>query len=92
MNAILETLLLCKVRIPFAELDVGDVGVDLFIPADRQAVERMIVAIGGQLFPLEVSLGFANRLKVLFCASQHRLEIFVILSGKRFGCQYDLVF
>jgi hypothetical protein len=35
-------------------LDVGDVRIDLFILADLQAVERVIVGIGGQLFALKI--------------------------------------
>ena len=60
VDAILEAFLLGKARIAFAELDVGDVSIDLFIFADRQAVERMIVAVGGELFALEIGLLFAN--------------------------------
>jgi len=33
VDAILETFLIGKARIAFAELDVGDVGIDLFVPA-----------------------------------------------------------
>jgi hypothetical protein len=35
----LETLLPGKARIPFSELDVGDISIALFIPAQSQAVE-----------------------------------------------------
>jgi hypothetical protein len=52
--------LLGKARIAFAELDIGDVGIDLFILAERQAVERMIVAIGGELFALEIGFIFSD--------------------------------
>ncbi len=38
-GAILETLLLGEAHIAFAELDVGDVRINLFIPADYQALE-----------------------------------------------------
>jgi hypothetical protein len=47
VDAILEMLLIGKTRIACAVLDVGDVSVDLFILADLQAVERVIVGIGG---------------------------------------------
>ena len=60
VDAILEALLIGKARIAFAELDVGDVRIDLFIFADRQAVERVIVAVRGQLFALEIGWLFAN--------------------------------
>jgi hypothetical protein len=33
VDAILETFLIDKARIAFAKLDVGDVGIDLFVPA-----------------------------------------------------------
>jgi hypothetical protein len=39
MDAVLEVLLVGKAWIAFAELDVGDVGIDLFIPADRQTLQ-----------------------------------------------------
>jgi len=39
VDAILEALLLGKALISFAELDVGDVRIDLFIFADRQTLE-----------------------------------------------------
>lgn len=54
MNAILEALLLCKALISFSELDDGDAGIDLLIFAQRQTLERMIVAVSGELFPLEI--------------------------------------
>ncbi len=47
---IFETLLISKARIALAELDVGDVRVHLFLFADRQTVQRIIVAIGGEFF------------------------------------------
>jgi hypothetical protein len=81
VDAILETLLIGKARIAFAELDVGDVSIDLFIPAQSQAVERMIVAVGGQLPALKIGFIFSDGGDVFFCALQHRLEIFVILAG-----------
>ena len=39
VDAILETLVLGKARIAFAELDIGNVGVSLFIFANRQTIE-----------------------------------------------------
>jgi hypothetical protein len=39
VRQIAEALLLGKVRIAFTELKVRDVGIDLFIPADRQTLE-----------------------------------------------------
>jgi len=50
----LEASLLSKARIACAVLDVGDVGIDLFLLADLQAVERVIVGIGGQLPALKI--------------------------------------
>ena len=92
MDAILETLLLGKARIAFAELDVGDVRIDLFIPAYSQAVERMIVAVGGQLLALKIGFIFSDGGDVFFCARQHRLDVFVILAGERLGREDDLMF
>ena len=59
MDAILKTLLLGKERIALAELDVGNISIDLFILADLQAVERVIVAIGGQLLALKIGFIFS---------------------------------
>lgn len=53
-GAVLETLLIGEARIALAELDVGDVGVESFLFADRQTVQRMIVAVGGQLLVLKI--------------------------------------
>jgi hypothetical protein len=69
VDAILETLLLGKTWIAFAELDVGNVGIDLFLPAYRQAVERMIVAVGGELLALEISFIFSDGGDVFFAPS-----------------------
>lgn len=66
VDAILEALLIGKARISFSELDVGDVSIDLFIPAYSQAVERMIVAIGGQLFALKIGFIFPDGGDVFF--------------------------
>ena len=63
---IFETLLIGKARIALAELDIGDVRVQLFIFADRQTVQRMIVTIGGEFFALEVVWVFANRNQIFF--------------------------
>ena len=69
VDAILEALLLGKAWIAFAELDVGDVGIDLFLPAYSQAVERMIVAIGGQLLALKIGFIFSEGDDVFFAPS-----------------------
>ena len=45
MNAVLEALLIGKALIPLAKLNVGDVSIDPFRLAERQAVEAMIVAV-----------------------------------------------
>jgi hypothetical protein len=47
-------------------LDVGDVGIDLFVPADLQAVERVIVGIGGQLPALKIGFIFSDGDGVFF--------------------------
>ena len=91
VDAILEALLISKARISFAELDVGDVGIDLFIFADRQTVEGMIVTIGGELFALEIGWLFADGDQILFRTLQHRLEVFVILAGESFRRENDLM-
>jgi hypothetical protein len=44
--AIFETLLIGKARIALAELDIGNVGVHLFLFVDSQTVQRMIGGIG----------------------------------------------
>ena len=66
VDALLETLLIGKARVTFAELDVGDVGIDLFTLAHRQIVERMIVAIGGQLLALKIGFIFSDGGDVFF--------------------------
>src|SRR5574342_498200 len=58
VDAILETLLIGKARIAGAVLDVGDVSIDLFILADFQAVERVIVGSGGELLALKIGFIF----------------------------------
>ena len=69
VDAILETLLIGKARIACAVLDVGDVGIDLFILADLQAVERVIVGIGGQLPVLKIGFIFSDGGDVFFAPS-----------------------
>jgi hypothetical protein len=66
VDAILETLLIGKTWIAFAELDVGDVGIDLFLPAYRQAVERMVVAVGSELLALKIGFIFSDGDDVFF--------------------------
>jgi len=44
-----------ETRITFTELNIGDVGIELFIFADLQAVEGVLVAVSGELFALEES-------------------------------------
>ena len=66
---IFEALLLGKERIALAELDIGNVCIDLFILADLQAVERMIVAIGGQLLALKIGFIFSAGGGVFFAPS-----------------------
>ena len=68
-GAILETLLINKTRIACAVVDVGDVGIELFILADLQAVERVIVGIGGQLFALKPAFTFSDGDGVFFAPS-----------------------
>src|SRR5690606_37697731 len=79
---IFEALLLGKTRIALAELDIGNVRINFFIFADLQTIERMIIGIGGELFTCEVVWVFANRNHILFCALQHWLEVFMILTGE----------
>ena len=69
VDAILETFLIGKARIAFAEVDVGEVSIDLFVPAQSQAVERMIVAIGGELLALKIGFIFSDGSNVLFAPS-----------------------
>ena len=69
VDAILETLLIRKARIACAVLDVGDVRIDLFILADLQAVERVIVGIGGQLFALKIGFISSDGGDVFFTPS-----------------------
>ena len=69
VDAILETLLTGKARIVFAELDVGDVGIDLFLSADRQTLEGMIVAVGGELPALKIGFIFSDGDDVFFAPS-----------------------
>ena len=69
VDAVLETFLLGKARIACAVLDVGDVRIELFILADLQAVERVIVGIGGQLFALKIGFIFSDGGDVFFAPS-----------------------
>ena len=66
---ILETLLIGKARIACAILDVGDVGIDLFILADLQAVERVIIGVGGQLPALKIGFISSDSGDVFFTPS-----------------------
>ena len=66
VDAVLETFLLGEAGIACAVLDVGDVSIDLFILADLQAVERVIVGISGQLFALKPGLTFSDGDGVFF--------------------------
>ena len=50
VDALFETLLIGKARVAFSESTVGDVRLDLLSLADRQALERMIVAIRSRCF------------------------------------------
>ncbi len=51
----------------------------------------MIVAIGGELLSLKIGFIFSDGGDVFFCPLQHGSEIFVILTGERFGCENDLM-
>ena len=66
MNAILETLLIGKARIAFAELDVRDVCIDVFVLAEGERRERVVVAVGGELFFLEEGITFSDGDNVFF--------------------------
>ena len=68
-GAVLETLLIGEARIALAELDVGDVSVNLFIPTHCQTVERMIVAVGGELFSMKIGVIFSDGDDVFFAPS-----------------------
>jgi hypothetical protein len=65
--------------------------VELFVLAHSQAIERMIVAVRREFLSLKIGWLLANGLKVLFRAIQYRREIFVILTGERFGGENDLM-
>ena len=52
----------------------------------------MIVAIGGEFFTLEIVRAFANRNQILFCIIQHRLEVFMILTGESLRGKNHLMF
>ena len=66
MDAILEALLFGKALIPFLEMYVGDIGIDLFVLVQDQTVVRMIVAVSSEVFFLKIGLIFADITKVLF--------------------------
>ena len=91
MNAILESHLLEKAGIPFAELDVGDVGVQLFPLAERQIGQAVIIAVGGELFALKVIGLLANGLHILFGTLQHGVQVVVVLAATRLSMDDDLV-
>ena len=91
VEALLEASLLGKVRIAFAKLDVGDVGIEPCIFAHNQRIIRMIVAVGGQLLALKIGFLVSEGGDVFFCAFQHRREIFVILAAEGLGGENDLV-
>ncbi len=71
LNALLEALLIGKVRIAFTKLNVGDISSDLFIPAQSQTVERMIVAVCGELFSLKIGFVLVDGNEILFRICQH---------------------
>jgi hypothetical protein len=66
MGSRLEAFLLGKAWIAFAELEVGDARIDLFLSACSQAVERMIAAVGGQLLALKIGFTFSEGGDVFF--------------------------
>ena len=66
MNAILETLLVSKTLVSLAKLDIGDISIDVFGFAQRKRIEGMIIAVGGQLFSLEVGIIFPMAITFFF--------------------------
>ena len=91
MNAILEPLLFKEAGVSFAELQVRDIGIQLFGLAERQIGEAIIVAVRGELFALEVIGLLANGLHVLFATLEHGVQVVVVLAATRLGVHDDLV-
>ena len=50
-------------------------------------MERIVVAVGGQLLALKIGFIFSDGVDVFFCASQHRRQVFVILAAERLGAR-----
>ena len=92
VNPILEAVLLGKARVACAVMNVWDVGVELFIFADLQTVERVLVGICGEFLALKEGRLFANGKHVLFGVIEHGFEVVVILGGECLGSQNDLMF
>ncbi len=88
MDTVLEALLLGEAFIPLAELDVGDGGVHACGLAKGQAVETVLVAVGGQLLAFEVVFALAQ---VFLRRLKHRLQVFVVVRAERLCRQDDLM-
>ena len=91
MNAILESRLFEEVGISFAELDVGDVSIQLLRLAECQIGQAIIVAVRSELFSLKVIGLLANGLHILFGTLQHGVQVVMILAATRLGVHDDLV-
>lgn len=91
LDAVLETLLVSETRVSFAELDIRDISIDGFGLAQGESLEGMIIAVSGELLPVEVGSSFADGDDVLFCTLEHGSQVFMILGTEGFGGKDDLV-
>ena len=72
----LEALLVGKALVAFSELDIGDISIDGFVFAEGDRGERVVVAVGGELFFLEEGITFSDGDNVFFAA---------LIMGSRFS-------
>jgi len=66
LDAVLEALLVSKALVPFSELDIGDISIDVFGLAQGERLERVVVAVGSELFFLEEGITFSDGDGVFF--------------------------
>ncbi len=83
--------MISKSLISFSELDVGDVGVNLLIFAQRQTVQRMVAAVSGELFALEIGWLFSDGGEIFLGSLQHGSEVLVIIGAESFSSEDDLM-
>jgi len=88
VEAILEPGLSGKALISFAELDIGDIGIQVLSLAHGQAV---IIAVCAELFACKIVLFFADGLQGLLCSDDHRRQVLMILAVENLRLHDDLM-